>query len=318
MVSKVLITGGAGFIGHNLIKHLESHNFHVCVVDNFSRGSRSFLDASTKVFEGDIGDINFLEKSFEGIDCVIHLAAYGSVIESIENPIINFSQNALGTLNVLEAARRQNVKKVIFSSTGGAIMGDTPPPVNEKSLPAPISPYGSSKLCGEAYMKSYAESFDIDTVSLRFGNIYGPGSSLKRGVITLWIKSLMKDKEITIYGDGNSSRDYLYVNDLCEGIAMAVKKNISGASIFHLSSGEGTSLNILKDMLEKISEKKFKKVTYKDLRKGEVIQNFANFNKAKEVLGFIPKTTLQDGLSETYKWFKDLNAQDLNNTTFDS
>ena len=174
---KVLITGGAGFIGSNLANRLSSLGNNITVFDNLSSGTKDYLcEKNISFVEGNILDFDRLTSVMCGHDAVIHLAARGNVVESINGTRLNFDTNVLGTLNCLEAAKNNNVKKFIFSSTGGALMGNTPPPVDEKSVPKPISPYGASKLAAEGYCSAFSASFGFDIVILRFANVYGPNS----------------------------------------------------------------------------------------------------------------------------------------------
>ena len=212
-MKKTLITGGMGFIGVNLSSKLRISR-SIKIIDNLQRSSPTLISSDIDFQKVDILDYSLLQSNLKDVENIIHLAAYGSVVESIKNPFLNFNVNVQGTLNVLQAAVKSNVKRLIFASTGGALIGDAVPPVNEDSLPKPISPYGASKLCGEAYCNAYVKSYDLEAVCLRFGNVYGPHSAHKKGAVTLFIKALLNDTPITIYGDGSSSRDYIHVDDL--------------------------------------------------------------------------------------------------------
>lgn len=301
---KTLITGGRGFIGVNLVQALKTQ-MNIRVLDNLKRSSPtgwSFDDV--EFVRGDILDPSTLKHAFLGVKKVVHLAAYGSVVESIANPIDNFLINAQGTLNVLQASVSAGVEKIIFASTGGALIGDAEVPVRENSLPKPISPYGASKLCGEAYCHSFSKSYDLETVSLRFGNVYGPHSAHKKGAVTVFIKALMNDEPIVIYGDGQASRDYVYVDDLCCGISSALNTRTSGNEVFHLGSGrETTVLNLAKTLCE-VAGKPNHPIHFKPHRQGEVTRNFADYKKAKLNLKFAPIWDVEEGLAATWKWFK--------------
>lgn len=304
MLENILITGGAGFIGTNLIKKLNLEKYNVSVIDNFSNGSRDNLPKSVSIFEGDIRDKSFLKEAILNQDIIIHLAAYGSVVDSVTNPEINFEVNVQGTFNLLNQAKVSGVKKFIFASTGGALIGNAVPPVNEKSLPKPISPYGSSKLCGEAYCHSFAKAFNMNTICLRFANIYGPFSMHKKGAITKFIKSINKDEPITIYGDGSSTRDYLYIDDLCNGIIRTIEKNLKSGSVLHLASGKEVTILDLVKLLTKIANKPNYPINFESIRSGEVEKNFANYEKAFVDLNFQPKIDLENGLKTTWMWYK--------------
>ena len=300
----ILITGGCGFIGCNLARRLVSEGVSVRVFDNLSRGSMRFIDGvGVEVVVGDVLEPDSIARAMKGIDRVIHLAAYGSVMESIENPLINFRINAQGTLNVLHAAHDAGVSRLVFASTGGAIMGDTPPPVDETSVPRPISPYGASKLCGEAYCQAYAGSFDLETIVLRFGNVYGPRSAHKKGAVTNFAKALLRDEPIEIFGDGSQSRDFLHVSDLCDGIVGAVTAPLPSPSTFHLASGVETTVRRLADLLIRFANKPDHPLIYRAARRGEVKRNFASSERARNELGFVTHYELEAGLRETWDWF---------------
>lgn len=301
---KVLITGGAGFIGANLCRELLNKH-EVLVYDNLSRGIRSYLPAEVNLVVGDILDEDSLTESLQSVDTIVHLAAYGSVVESVNDPVQNFEMNTRGTLHVLNAAKRAGLKKMVFASTGGAIMGNTPPPVSEESLPSPISPYGAGKLCGEAYCHAYAASYEMDIVCLRFANIYGPFSGHKKGVITKFIKQTFTDEPFVIFGDGNSSRDYLHVSDLVAGISSAIDYRSPGCSIFHLASNVETRVTDLAALIMAEAARPDHPIEYHEARPGEVDNNCADYSKAKRLLGFEPSIALKEGIRETYQWYVD-------------
>lgn len=308
MMSNILVTGGCGFIGSNLIPKLISRGHKVRVLDNLSKGELSFLDGIDIDFhKGDIRDNEDVIKSLEGIDGVIHLAAYGSVVESVENPAENFEINVLGTFTLLDECRKKNIKKIVFSSTGGALIGNATPPVDEKSVPRPISPYGSGKLCCEAYCSSFAHSYKMNITALRFANVIGPISWHKKGAVTAFMKSIMNGEDITIYGDGSATRDFLYVDDLCEGIISTYENELKGFNTIHLASGREVSVKELAELIINTSPIGSVPIKFLEKRVGEVERNFANYNYAKELLGFEPKVSLQDGLLNTWQYFINYN-----------
>jgi len=300
----ILVTGGCGFIGSNLVSKLLASGVKVRIFDNFSRPAKTnFGLPNLEIIQGDIRDYVALQSAVDGVEAVVHLAAFGSVIESIDDPVENFEINARGTFNVLRASQQAGVSRVIFASTGGALIGDAVPPVNEKSLPKPISPYGASKLCGEAYCHAFAKSYGLHTVALRFANVYGPNSAHKRGATTTFIKALISGEPIVIYGDGKASRDYLHVDDLCMGIALALEGQLQPGAVLHLASGKETTVGELAFMLADIAGKKDHTIMYKESRQGEVLRNFASAELAKNLLGFEPKHSLRSGLGNTWQWF---------------
>ena len=298
-----LITGGRGFIGVNLIQSLKDSR-RLNVLDSLARSSPTgWVESATNFYNADIVNPRVLAPAFQGVSEVVHLAAYGSVMESITDPRTNFSINVEGTFNVLQAAISAGVRRIIFASTGGALIGDAAPPVSEMALPKPISPYGASKLCGEAYCHAFAKANGIETVCLRFGNVYGPHSAHKNGAVTLFIKALMTSEPIVIHGDGSASRDYIHVDDLCVGIKAALDAPLLAAEVFHLSSGRETTVLELANILRNVAGKPTHPIEFRPARRGEVARNFANFSKAKKTFGFEPKWKIEDGLASTWEWF---------------
>lgn len=301
--SKLLVTGGRGFVGTNLVGKL-TPDYALRVYDSLERSSPTGWPINgVDVVVGDVrNDIDILN-AMHGMSHVVHLAAYGSVVESISNPISNFESNVRGTFNVLKASVEAGVKRFIFASTGGALIGDACPPVDEHSVPKPISPYGASKLCGEGYCHAFAKSYGLEAVSLRFGNVYGPHSAHKNGAITLFIKAIIKGEPIVVYGDGTASRDYIHVDDLCSGIIAAINAPLNGGEVFHLASGRETSILEIADILRCVAGKPDHPIVFKSNRRGEVARNFANYKMAKVSLGFEPKWRLEEGLAATWEWF---------------
>jgi len=303
MTDKVLVTGGCGFIGANLVRMLLDKGQQIIVFDNLSKGNRDYIDGLDVTFiEGDIRDAGALGAALTGADRVVHLAAYGSVVESVEDPQTNFEMNVAGTFNVLNQSVKHHVRKLVFSSTGGALIGDAVPPVNEQSLPRPISPYGAGKLCAEAYCHAFSKSYGINTVCTRFANVYGPYSDHKSGVINQFFKRITRGEPLVIYGDGSSTRDYIHVADLCNGITRALLNEDVKTDVIHLASGRETSLRQLADLMIRISGKSDHPIEYRDKRTGEVDRNFARYDYAKKVLGFEPHYTLEKGLQEAWDW----------------
>jgi len=316
--STTLVTGGRGFIGVNLVQKL-SETRDVRVLDNLYRSSPTgWSEGTSSMFIGDILDPSSLKNPLVGVLDVVHLAAYGSVVESIADPVANFATNAQGTLNILNSAVSAGARRFVFASTGGALIGDTEPPVNELALPKPISPYGASKLCGEAYCHAFAKSYNLETICLRFGNAYGPHSAHKKGAVTMFIKALMDDEPIVIYGAGDASRDYIHVDDLCSGISMALEAPIMGGDVFHLASGRETTVLELAKLLCKIAGKPNHPIQFKPSRRGEVARNFADYSKAKNTLNFQPVWTIEDGLAQTWEWFQKQSELTLTVETTDS
>jgi UDP-glucose 4-epimerase len=302
-MSLVLVTGGAGFIGANLLRQLDASH-EVRVFDNLMRGSRDLLPADREIdlVVGDIRDPEAVKRAVDGVDLVIHLAAFGSVVESVSDPVENFEINARGTFEMLRGAANAGVERFVFASTGGAIMGDQEPPIDERSLPWPISPYGASKLCGEAYMHAFAGSFGMRPVALRFANVYGPYSAHKKGVITRFIRAALAGGTFEIFGDGKASRDFLHVDDLCRGILAAADSDLAD-EVLHLASANETTINELARLILDLAGSDVE-VVHHPKRPGEVERNFARADRAREVLGWSPQLSLRDGMMSTIEWFR--------------
>lgn len=305
-MANMLVTGGCGFIGANLVPMLRAKGHRVTILDNFSRGSRDYLDDPSvyAIVDADIRDEDAVARAANGKDAIIHLAAYGSVVESVAAPEENFSVNAEGTFKVLNAARRAKVGQVVFSSTGGALIGNATPPVNEQSVPRPISPYGASKLAGEGYCCAFANAYDMSVTALRFANVVGPISWHKKGAVTAFFKAIMEGNPICIFGDGSATRDFLYVEDLCRGIVAALEAKKPGFNAYHLASGREVSVKELAEIACKVAGAADHPIHFDPKRKGEVERNFANYDLAQKELGFAPTVSIEEAMARTWLWFK--------------
>jgi len=308
----VLVTGGCGFIGANLLPKLMPFVERVRVLDNFSRGRRNYVCGSRiEVIEGDTRDEKRVEEALRGVEAVIHLAAFGSVVESVGGLIENFDVNVRGTVTLLKAAAG-HVRKFVFASSGGAVVGPGEPPVNEDSLPKPISPYGASKLCGEAYCHAFAGTFGLSTVSLRFANVYGPFSFHKTSVVTNFIKALTSAQPLVIYGDGSVTRDFIYAGDVCDGIVSSLKTDLTPGTVLHLATGVETSIKELAQRIFVVARCPNGAIRYEKSRPGELERSFATFDRARDKIGFTPNVTLQEGLEQTWSWFERYCAETIN------
>lgn len=300
----ILVTGGCGFIGANLVPMLNERGYKVRVLDNLSKGSVAFLDgAAADIHVGDIRDRTAVSKALDDVAAVIHLAAFGSVVESVADPEENFDVNARGTFVMLDECRKHGVGRFIFASTGGALIGNAEPPVNETSLPRPISPYGSSKLCGEAYCSSFAASYGMNITALRFANVIGPHSWHKKGAVTAFAKAIIEGKPITIFGDGSATRDFLFVEDLCNGVRLALESNLPGFNPIHLASGREVSVKELAELMCTAADRPDHPIAFLEKRVGEVQRNFARYDRAKTLLGFTPSNTLDQAIAISWRWF---------------
>jgi len=299
----VAITGGLGFIGTNLVPLLmQSTGASVRILDNSSNPSGEFEDRpGIELLKGDIRDADRVERLVEGADAVVHLAAHTRVIDSIEQPALNFEQNTHGTFNVLEAMRKKGVQRLINASTGGAILGEVQPPINEEMPAKPASPYGASKLAAEGYCWAYAQSYGLETASLRFSNVYGPYSRNKSSVVATFLKQIRDNSSVTVYGDGSQTRDYLYVGDLVQGVVKALKGSAVG--VFQLGSGQPTSVNELILKIREITGADFT-VRNEGFRAGEVIHTHCDISKARQALNFNPSVDIVRGVDLTWQWFR--------------
>jgi UDP-glucose 4-epimerase len=301
-VRKVLVTGGAGFIGRHLADYLtRQDDVAVTVIDNESLGDRKHLDLTkVRFIAGDMRNRDELRSALENQDAVVHLAADTRVMESIADPAHNFESNVVGTFNLLELSRELGVRRIVAASTGGAILGDVEPPVHEQMAPQPTSPYGASKLMLEGYLSAYASSYGMSTCALRFSNIYGPRSFHKGSVVAHFYKQILAGEKLVVYGDGSQTRDYLYVGDLVDAIWTVVQSDALGA--YQLGSGTPTTINQLLEHMRTVTGLDLD-VTYQDFRAGEVRDTWCQIDKARESFGFDPNTVLSDGLAQTWEWF---------------
>jgi UDP-glucose 4-epimerase len=302
----ILVTGGAGFVGATLVRRLVASGYRVRVFDNLSTGDEAHLaGVDAELVKGDIRDADALDDALGGIDAVIHLAAAGSVVGSIDDPFGNFESNVLGTFRVLDAARRAGVARTVQASTGGALIGDATPPVNEQSLPKPLSPYGASKLAGEGYAHAFAKTYGLRTVAVRFGNVYGPWCARKRGVLNVYFEALHGGAPLVIYGDGTASRDYVHVSDIAQALQLALEKDVPGGTVVHAASGVETPLTALADLCRLAAGQPDHPIEYRPARPGEVGRNFATYDLAHELLGYSPTVRREDGIPALWQWFKD-------------
>jgi UDP-glucose 4-epimerase len=301
---RVLVTGGAGFIGANLVPRLVAQGHFVRVLDSQVMGKREHLGAFGGEFlHGDIRDEAALGLALEGIETVIHLAADTRVIESIADPALNFDVNALGSFRLLEAMRARGITRFINASTGGAIIGEVEPPVHENMVPRPVSPYGATKLAVEGLCAAYAGSYGFTTISLRFANVYGPRSFHKGSVVAAFFKQILQGQPLVIYGDGEQTRDFVYVGDLCAGIEAALMGGDAG--VYQLGSGVPLSVNALIAAMRLVVAPYDIAVDYRPARNGEILRTWCQIDHARQHLGFDPATRLETGLAATWQWFLD-------------
>jgi len=320
-----LVTGGCGFIGTNLIYKLRLSGVNnIRVVDNLSVGTREDLSRVTdfeEITESDIGtdeygveliigdvlDADLALRVCADVDVIVHLAANTGVGPSVEDPMFDCKVNVIGTVNYLEGARINKASRFVFASSG-APAGEVEPPIHEEIVPKPVSPYGSSKLAGEGYCSSYFRCFGIETVALRFGNVYGPGSKHKGSVVAKFINQALAGKSFEIYGDGNQTRDFIFVEDLVCAIVCGATESSIGGEVFQIATSKETTVGELALLMKEILESKglnVPEIIYAESRNGDVKRNFSDTTKAYRRLGWTSETELRDGLSSTLSFFLD-------------
>ncbi len=313
---RVLVTGGCGFIGTNLCEFLlEKTDFSIVILDNLSVGKlsdienvRGFDKSRVTFIKGDIRNEEDIKKAMEGCTHVVSLAAQTGVIPSVEDPSGDEEVNVRGTLNLLRAAVDNKVERFIHASSA-APLGEQDMPLNEDKVPRPLSPYGASKLAGEGYCSAFSGSFGLDTVVLRFSNVYGPKSYNKGSVIPKFIKRILDGKELVIYGDGRQTRDFIYVKDICSAIHLALTARFdSKSSLIQIGTGRETDINRLVGLLKKGFPGKTIRTRFAEARQGEIVRNYTDISRAQKMLGFEPEVELEKGLVSTIGWFvkKDL------------
>jgi UDP-N-acetylglucosamine/UDP-N-acetyl-alpha-D-glucosaminouronate 4-epimerase len=307
---KIVVTGGSGFIGSNLTQELSKEN-QVTVVDNLSTGYleniQNLINSGDIIFvKGSITDMDLLQKLFEDVDYIFHQAAIPSVPRSVKDPISSNYTNVNGTLNVLVAARDNNVKKLVYASSSSAY-GDTPVlPKSEDMKPCPLSPYAISKLTAEYYCQVFSDVYNLATASLRYFNVFGPKqdpSSEYAAVIPKFIGSILNDKSPTAYGDGEQTRDFTFVDDVVNANILAAESMSTG--VFNIAGGKRISINELAGLIMELLDKDLD-ITHIEPQPGDIKHSLADISKAREQIKYIPKFNVKDGLKETVKWFQQL------------
>ncbi len=306
---KVLITGGAGFIASHIVDKCIEKGWEVVVVDNLLTGKRENVNPKSKFYILDITDYKKLEEVFkkEKPQVVNHHAAQIDVRKSVANPQMDANINIIGSLNLLELSVKYKVKKFIFASSGGTIYGECKnrKPPTENSTPSPLSPYGCAKLSVEYYMNYYNKVFNLATISLRYANVYGPRQDPfgEAGVVAIFIRRMLEEKEVYIYGDGKQMRDFVYVGDVVDANIKSIIKDIK-YGIYNVGTGEATSINLLYRTLAKLIDYRLAPV-YKPARAGELFKSYLNISKIKKELNWEPRVDLEEGIENVVKYFKE-------------
>jgi nucleoside-diphosphate-sugar epimerase len=304
MASKYLVTGGAGFIGSHIVKRLVNDGGHVRVVDNLSTGQARRLDAlrsAIQFIEGDLAEEAIARRAVEGIDFVLHQAAVPSVQRSVANPVGTNRSNVTATLNLLESCRRAGVRRLVYAASSSAY-GDTEVLPKHEDMPSnPLSPYALQKFVGERYCRLYHELFGVETVSLRYFNVFGPGQdphSEYSAVIPKFIKGLLAKQPITIYGDGEQSRDFTYIDNVVEANLLALEAPDAAGKMCNIGCGERITLNRLVTLLEQQLGTKAQ-VSYTPPNAGDVRNSLADIERAKVLLRYRPEIMIEEGLRRT-------------------
>jgi UDP-glucose 4-epimerase len=303
---KVLVTGGAGFIGSHIVDGLIKEGYDVVVVDDLSSGKKEYVNTKAKFHQLDIQDSS-IEEVFrkEAPDYVSHQAAQKDVRVSVSDPIFDAKVNILGTINLLQNCIKNNTKKVIFASTGGAIYGEQEVfPAPETHPLRPISPYGITKLVAEKYLYYYRAIHGLEYTSLRYSNVYGPRQDPygEAGVVAIFVKKMINKEQPIINGDGEQTRDYVYVEDVVKANIQAIKNNATN-NIFNIGTGKETSVNQLFNHLREIINPSMN-VEHGPAKEGEQRRSVIDYSRATEVLHWQPKVSLLEGIKDTYEYFK--------------
>jgi nucleoside-diphosphate-sugar epimerase len=315
-----LVTGGAGFIGSSIVRALRDRGDQVRVLDDFSTGTRQNLDgvSSVEVIEGDIRDERVLAAALNGVDVVFHQAAISSVVRSVAEPLLTHEINATGTLKVLNAAHRIGVRRVVYAGSASAY-GNVPIlPKVEVLAPAPSSPYAASKLAGEYYCTAFHQVYGLETVSLRYFNVFGPRQDPRSeyaAVIPRFLSAALEMREAVVYGDGEQSRDFCYVEDVAAANLLAADASSAPGRVFNIASDHAVSLNqVLKALGEILGYDLGAR--HEAAREGDIRHSVADINLARKHLKYVPAVGLREGLAKTIDWYRSTLSHDLGRTPY--
>lgn len=305
---RYLVTGGAGFIGSHIVERLVREGESVRVIDDFSTGKRENLQpfaGSIEIVEGDIRDFDRLHRALEGVDVVLHQAALPSVPRSIADPLTSNAVNMVGTLNLLEAARRQKTKKIVYASSS-SVYGDNPElPKHEGMVPNPLSPYAVSKLGGEKYCQVFARLYGIETIGLRYFNVFGPRqdpNSQYSAVIPKFITAIQRGVRPVIFGDGLQSRDFTFVDNVVEANLLAARAPNLGGVVMNCACSGQVTLNALVEEINRIVGSDVAPI-YEAPRPGDIVHSFADIRMIQSKLGFRPFVDFREGLARTVRYY---------------
>lgn len=313
---RIIVTGGAGFVGSHVVDVYVDSGHEVLVIDNLSTGKEANLNPAARLEKIDIRDTQALARVFSSFSpqVVNHHAAQIDIRKSVADPAFDAQVNVLGSVNLMQQATGSNVSAFIFASSGGAIYGETPRPAPETSPKAPISPYGAAKAAVENYLFAYEKTFGLGSVILRYGNVYGPRQDPagEAGVVSIFTSALLAGKQVTIFGSGEQVRDYIYVEDVARANLLALeyvenKGNVAQTpdeSAFNIGSGQATSVNNLYDELARILPSETE-ATHTDARPGELMESKLDVTRAKDELGFAALVSVPEGFKRTVTWQKE-------------
>ena len=306
---KILITGGAGFIGSNVADMLIAKKHDAVIIDNLSSGFEYNVNKEAKLIKADITDFDKIEKIFneEKPEIIYHFAAQIDVRKSVSDPIFDAKTNIMATLNLIKLSNDFKIKKFIFSSTGGAIYGDTDDrPTKEEHSEWPLSPYGIAKLATDKFLNFYYEIFGLKYVSLRYGNVYGPRQNPygEAGVVAIFLNKMLKNEQQIINGDGKQTRDYTYIDDVAKANILALE-HMDKIGIYNVGTSIEISVNDLFTEINKNFGGKFKEM-HGPAKLGEQKTSCLNYEKIKKDMGFEPEINFSEGIKKTYEWFKNL------------
>ena len=304
-VGRVLVTGGAGFIGSALVRRLAGTDMAVRVLDDLSVGHRAYLDGQDcELVVASLADPRAVRSAVSGCDAVIHLAARAGIPDSVSDPLGTFEANVAHTVATLDAARVSGVRRFVFASSN-AVLGPHEPPADERVLPRPASPYGASKLAGEGYLTAYAETYGLATCALRFANAYGPRSLHKKSVVASWLRAAIAGMPLLVHGNGEQTRDFVHVDDLADALIatlVAPEDRVAGA-VLQIGTGRETTVNELASTMERAVGRPVT-VRHGPTRAGDIVRNSSRVDRAAGVLGWRSKIDLVDGLTTTAAWFE--------------
>jgi UDP-glucose 4-epimerase len=310
-MSLSLITGGAGFIGSNMVRFLLDRGQKVRVLDNFETGKRQNLTEVTahiELIEGDIRNMDTVQRAVRGAEVVYHLAALGSVPRSVKDPVTSHDVNVNGTFNMLLAARDAKVRRFIFASSS-SVYGQSKVLPQHEGLPlVPISPYGATKVAGEIYCKTFYETYGLQTISLRYYNVFGPRqdpTSQYAAAIPLFVSALLRDKAPTIFDDGEQSRGFTYIDNVMQANWLAANAKETHGEAFNISTKDAVTVNTVVNVIRKLMGKENIKPVYAPPRPGDIKHSLADVTLAKKVIGYEPFISFEEGITKAIDWYRE-------------